>query len=1362
MRLHRSSSLYNNALWGRPRPARGFNPACSPSLAKFGRIKSVLAALLFFAVPLLHPGLTSAATTCPPGAPVSDDFTASSLNTALWTVVAPAGGSVTVSNGEAMLAVPGGSNHDPASGGVDNSVRIMQQVANSDFDVAAKFNSAVATEYQGQGILVQQDSGTYIRFELYSDGYAHYLSAASVAGGKQTNQVSITVSNAGPPYWMQVQRTGNTWTLSGSTDGTHYTSAGSFTLAMTVAQIGPFAWNYNSTPANSPALTASIDYFYNLAASSASSSTCTLGAPVSDDFTASPLNTALWTSAAPAGGSVSVSNGHALLSVPGGSNHDAFVGGDNAVRIMQPVANADFDVAVKFDSPVTGQYDGQGILVQQDSGTYLRFEVYSMGGTANYAFASAVAAGNQTVHINTGVSNPGPSFWLQVQRSGNTWTLSTSTDGTHYTSAGSFTLAITVAQIGPYAWNYSVNPASAPALTSSIDYFYNLVTTASSGSGGSTPPATGSPAVSLSPSTVSFGSVNVGSSSASETVTLSSTGTADLTISSISITGTDSSDFAETNNCGTSLNTGSDCTITVTFKPEAAGTRSAELSIATNASSSPASVSLSGTGESVSTGGGGGAKNNVTYATGDHIYPSDIGYLNVVNPPSGVIYNCPAGHAYGDGIHDDTACIQAAIQRAYQACVVSNYYGCVEQTVYFPAGTYLVSGSFYQGQQPGNPASVTANVSSGCITGINVSNAGSGYFSYNSGLTGAYIYGGGGSLQNKTNGQGLNSSLLINSAGSITGLGVQGGGCLGQAFTSAPKIIPVIWRTGPRFEGQNKSNTIIKLAPHTFANGNCNVEETDPVAQQRCIAVFFFGNNEASDIMGGTGQNGFKNDIWNLTIEIAPGNPGASGIDWSASNRGSIGNVNVLFDDGQGGAGIITGRSNNIGAGMGPALIKNVSVKGGRYCLYNEGTSGQVSVTVNYLDCENQIVAGVITDNIPLQIEQMSATESGNVPAVFSNNYGNKSTAPLFLSNAAFSGNSTSTSAIEVQSTGTSYSTTFLRNVTTSGYRSALATGTTNQDWGEGATVTEWSNPAAIKIGTRTGGTTSLNLQAPNTPEYTDTNLSDWESVLIFPAQSGDWTQACNSAMSSGKPIVYFPDQQYTMSGTCHIPSTVKLVLGANSAIQRFSSNSNPIFSFEESAGNTVEMRNFSFCGGPNCSPSFAHNGTGTVVIANVFNPIGYSTGSGKGGTLFFEDAAMPGNIYPTGETIWCRQCDIEGGPDWQQTGGRLWILGYTTESGPCKNQSGTVISCNTILSISGASAAEVIGGYESNASWIGTGGNPMYTFINTPFSAESGAASWSGGWSPIIHDQNGSGSSSSNGYPSSGGTNWPLITDHN
>jgi len=105
--------------------------------------------------------------------------------------------------------------------------------------------------------------------------------------------------------------------------------------------------------------------------------------------------------------------------------------------------------------------------------------------------------------------------------------------------------------------------------------------------------------VTLTPHSLSFGAVSVGTSDPSQNVTLSNTGQSALTLtgsSAITITGTDSGDFKQTNNCGTSVAAETSCTITVTFTPQASGSRSANVTIADNAAGSPQTVALNGSG----------------------------------------------------------------------------------------------------------------------------------------------------------------------------------------------------------------------------------------------------------------------------------------------------------------------------------------------------------------------------------------------------------------------------------------------------------------------------------------------------------------------------------------------------------------------------------------------------------------------------------------------------------------------------------------------------------------------------------------------------------------------------------------------
>jgi len=108
--------------------------------------------------------------------------------------------------------------------------------------------------------------------------------------------------------------------------------------------------------------------------------------------------------------------------------------------------------------------------------------------------------------------------------------------------------------------------------------------------------AFGSPAAGVTPANLSFGSTLAGSMSGSQPVTLNNSGSQTLTISNIGVTGTNGGDFSQTNNCGSSVAAGTSCTITVTFSPTTTGAMAASLTITDDASDSPQTVSLTGTG----------------------------------------------------------------------------------------------------------------------------------------------------------------------------------------------------------------------------------------------------------------------------------------------------------------------------------------------------------------------------------------------------------------------------------------------------------------------------------------------------------------------------------------------------------------------------------------------------------------------------------------------------------------------------------------------------------------------------------------------------------------------------------------------
>ena len=99
--------------------------------------------------------------------------------------------------------------------------------------------------------------------------------------------------------------------------------------------------------------------------------------------------------------------------------------------------------------------------------------------------------------------------------------------------------------------------------------------------------------VGIAPSSLSFGNQAVNTTSAAQTITLTNTGTAILTVPSVVV----SSSFGETNTCTANpVAPGGTCTISVTFTPTAATTFNGTVTITDTATSSPQMVTLSGTG----------------------------------------------------------------------------------------------------------------------------------------------------------------------------------------------------------------------------------------------------------------------------------------------------------------------------------------------------------------------------------------------------------------------------------------------------------------------------------------------------------------------------------------------------------------------------------------------------------------------------------------------------------------------------------------------------------------------------------------------------------------------------------------------
>jgi hypothetical protein len=101
------------------------------------------------------------------------------------------------------------------------------------------------------------------------------------------------------------------------------------------------------------------------------------------------------------------------------------------------------------------------------------------------------------------------------------------------------------------------------------------------------------PTISLSPTALTYGTQAVATASAPQTITVTNTGNASLTVSRVATTG----DFDETDTCTTApIAMNSTCTIQVRFLPTATGSRSGVLTVYGNVAGGQATATLSGTG----------------------------------------------------------------------------------------------------------------------------------------------------------------------------------------------------------------------------------------------------------------------------------------------------------------------------------------------------------------------------------------------------------------------------------------------------------------------------------------------------------------------------------------------------------------------------------------------------------------------------------------------------------------------------------------------------------------------------------------------------------------------------------------------
>lgn len=198
---------------------------------------------------------------------------------------------------------------------------------------------------------------------------------------------------------------------------------------------------------------------------------CTL---VGDEFDADGAPGAQWSFQDPNGqSSATVSGGSLLIDVPASASafdHDLWdhPTRNGAPRLLQPTANGDVTVDVRFASRPTEDAQLQGVLLGESLGNVLRFGVYSGSGGSVNAFVGEIDDDASSI-FNQRLPDDAVPPYLRVERVGSVFTYSTSLDGVNYTAHVSFFNGMVVNEAGVYGG--VTRDARESGFTAEVDYF---------------------------------------------------------------------------------------------------------------------------------------------------------------------------------------------------------------------------------------------------------------------------------------------------------------------------------------------------------------------------------------------------------------------------------------------------------------------------------------------------------------------------------------------------------------------------------------------------------------------------------------------------------------------------------------------------------------------------------------------------------------------------------------------------------------------------------------------------------------------------------------------------------------------------
>lgn len=438
----------------------------------------------------------------------------------------------------------------------------------------------------------------------------------------------------------------------------------------------------------------------------------------------------------------------------------------------------------------------------------------------------------------------------------------------------------------------------------------------------------------------------------------------------------------------------------------------------------------------------------------------------------------------------------------------------------------------------------------------------------------------------------------------------------GKGVASGQRIFERLVRI--RFFGQDRDKTTIRL------------KDDCPGFQRSPKPVVSFGKADLNNAVA-------YNAVRNITINTGKGNPAAIGLDFGGANNSGMHNVSVISGDGAGIAGIDIRMSPSMG------FHDDITVEGFDYGI----RMTPYHMTHNcfeYATLKNQGKAGIQLNACSASLRKIHSVN--RVPALEITTCA----AQAVVLDSRFEGQASAHPAIDAKGGNV-----FVRDLETPNYQAAIAeNGKTSVS---ALRVDEYVNGQVLSL--REGQVKkSLELPIEETPEVPwEADLSKWANVDAYGAKGDgktDDSAAVQAALSSGKPVVYFPKAVYRLGAPVEIPATVQRMMA-------FYGSVNGVLSVSEASAQALFLEDFGTSSGTN----IRHLAPRTLVLSHLH--CNYANENERPGAKVFinncNGLGKTDRVFVNGR-FWVRFMNTEWkmSPNFTCNRSDMWVFGYKVE----------------------------------------------------------------------------------------------------